>query len=1033
MQKKKKTLTHRIWSLTLVLLLFGIGDCSHFRYGTISWEQQGGARTARFKVDQAWRRDFGFSPCGSACNVGAQASTGSLVFPSGAPSSAAVTLAITAVDLSLNYFTGTFTASAAFSGNGPFQVSFYTCCRLGGIVNAPAELATTTKVLFPADRTNRSPVTNVAPIMRMMARRRNSFLLPVSDADLDPVKFTRVAIGNGAGTVNSLTVDAETGQVVWDTGTSPTGYYTIVIRMEDFDRRSCQPPVALCASGSVLSDVMVDFFIQVVPFDASANDPVIETPVSGETLSCDRGQTATFAVTATDRDAGQTVTLVPAWSVPGMAFTGVVQVVGRTTATFSWPVPSAGASPINQACFIARDSALFESPLTCVTIKVGVLFAGAVLSFPALETTVTLVPGAPATVVVVGANMSGGSAYACSWRLQGAGGATPLTSAGTYVDPTHVTCAVPAELASAPGTYVVEASKDGTGFTTDRRTIAVVAACPNPAAGPVCSGHGTCAAATGLCTCSTGFKGLACEELNVNCGDGARQGSELCDDGNLTAGDGCSVTCGVEARWSCVMGSPDRCFECGNGLREGAEACDDGGLADGDGCSAACTTEAHWACTAGTPDRCVRCGNGVREGPENCDDGGLADGDGCAVVCAVEAGWVCTERLNAPDICQRCGDGAIQGDEACDDLNAVGGDGCSAACSAVESGWSCSAASPSVCQRCGDGVRQGTETCDDANAAENDGCSSTCAIEAGWSCMGKVCFRCGNGLKEGTETCDDGNRVDLDGCSATCAIEFGWSCLGVACVRCGNGVREGTERCDDGNLTDQDGCSSTCGFESAFAPAPANCSALSPPSSSSSATPAPPAPTANATSPPVTNATSAQPALVPATPTPTAPSPNATANLSTLQQFDGGVTNGSNIALSNLDGTDTRSSCRSRCTFWLCILPWLLVFLLILLHALLFLKRSQTSGAKSISIKAEEEQRPAAAFSEPESSTSIPPAPIPIPVIAPKSALPVLASKKTKLRPLPAAPPAEVPPHVVVPAVPVVTRKALPARLPKIG
>ncbi len=76
-------------------------------------------------------------------------------------------------------------------------------------------------------------------------------------------------------------------------------------------------------------------------------------------------------------------------------------------------------------------------------------------------------------------------------------------------------------------------------------------------------------------TCFSG----AC--FRATCGDGIRDLTEACDDGNRTPGDGCSATCGSLER-------------CGDGLVDPAlgEQCDDGraGLS-GDGCSSTCVTE----------------------------------------------------------------------------------------------------------------------------------------------------------------------------------------------------------------------------------------------------------------------------------------------------------------------------------------------------------------------------------------------------------------------------------------------------------
>ncbi|MEZ4327592.1 MAG: C25 family cysteine peptidase [Polyangiales bacterium] len=77
---------------------------------------------------------------------------------------------------------------------------------------------------------------------------------------------------------------------------------------------------------------------------------------------------------------------------------------------------------------------------------------------------------------------------------------------------------------------------------------------------------------------------FVCEVPNV-CGDGFRSSTETCDDGNTTAGDGCSATCTVEGSATC-----------GNSRIQGAETCDDGNTMSGDGCSSTCQREVGWVC-----------------------------------------------------------------------------------------------------------------------------------------------------------------------------------------------------------------------------------------------------------------------------------------------------------------------------------------------------------------------------------------------------------------------------------------------------
>src|SRR5690349_20466005 len=85
---------------------------------------------------------------------------------------------------------------------------------------------------------------------------------------------------------------------------------------------------------------------------------------------------------------------------------------------------------------------------------------------------------------------------------------------------------------------------------------------------------------------------------NNTCGDGEKEGSEQCDDGNTSNGDGCSSTCHAEASTRCGNNEVD----------VATETCDDGNNTAGDGCSPMCQSE---------------CGNGMLDGTEACDDGNL--------------------------------------------------------------------------------------------------------------------------------------------------------------------------------------------------------------------------------------------------------------------------------------------------------------------------------------------------------------------------------------------------------------------------
>ena len=219
---------------------------------------------------------------------------------------------------------------------------------------------------------------------------------------------------------------------------------------------------------------------------------------------------------------------------------------------------------------------------------------------------------------------------------------------------------------------------------------------------------------------------------------------------------------------------------CGNGILEGTEECDDGNTTPGEGCTAECKLESEWACpTPGSP--CVStvvCGDGRMSGNESCDDHNTVDGDGCSADCrTVESGWTCL----APGVrCQpKCGDGVLKGTEECDDGNTAADDGCGATCK-VEDGFACPDAGQ-ACHKtvCGDGTKEGAESCDDGNTLPSDGCSIECKSEPVCDGSDGCTSPCGDGLKLPEEECDDGNQRDGDGCSPQCKLETGWDCKQV--------------------------------------------------------------------------------------------------------------------------------------------------------------------------------------------------------------------------------------------------------------
>ncbi|CAI2386795.1 unnamed protein product [Moneuplotes crassus] len=241
---------------------------------------------------------------------------------------------------------------------------------------------------------------------------------------------------------------------------------------------------------------------------------------------------------------------------------------------------------------------------------------------------------------------------------------------------------------------------------------------------------------------------------NTICGDGGRTYWEQCDDGNLIPGDGCDEHCNVEFGYKCdggthplvnSPGSPDSCYiPCGDGILYGTEECDDGNESSGDGCSSSCIVEPGYQCTrenSTTPDVCLLiCGDGKKMSGEACDDGNTQDGDGCNSQCtAIEYNYQCSGGTpSSSDKCEViCGDGIfptnLNPTLYCDDGNTDNGDGCNDKCE-VEKNWICTGGdltSPSVCNLC---ELDFCETCQDQDHTKCAKCQQKYRLDANLLC-----------------------------------------------------------------------------------------------------------------------------------------------------------------------------------------------------------------------------------------------------------------------------------------------------------
>ena len=334
---------------------------------------------------------------------------------------------------------------------------------------------------------------------------------------------------------------------------------------------------------------------------------------------------------------------------------------------------------------------------------------------------------------------------------------------------------------------------------------------------------------------------------------------------------GCTASCTAKPGWTCA-GSPSTCAftSCGNGALDAGtdEICDDGNKTAGDGCSPLCVVETDWICnntpmpstcepwdactdsdggkdfaTAGRGDGAARISGLDRH--ETIIDRCLSDKTLLEVFCSQPRGLPSTMTHICPYKClggmcltepssvssgASSHSSAAPFDNACTDsdggknytvsgitrggsrassgLETVQGytDYCESTTRLVESFCPASTGLPlTETITCPGFCAAGTCR---SLASSSSGAQSSFGSQAGSFCA--------NRLIETGEQCDDGNRLTGDGCGQTCQREPGWVCEGVPSVcgtLCGDGIRAGSEQCDDGDLVSGDGCSSACRTE----------------------------------------------------------------------------------------------------------------------------------------------------------------------------------------------------------------------------
>ncbi len=267
------------------------------------------------------------------------------------------------------------------------------------------------------------------------------------------------------------------------------------------------------------------------------------------------------------------------------------------------------------------------------------------------------------------------------------------------------------------------------------------------------------------------------------CGDGVKNGSEECDDGNGDNTDTCTNNCKNQI--------------CGDGFKGPGEECDNGA---NNGDDRACTSTCKWN-KCGDGKRCTNgdCSSSPNlSGTEACDDGNTSNNDSCLTTCVVATCHDSYRKTANSSIWN--GTGSQPANEECDDGNTSNADGCVGTCKAAtcHDGYR-KTANSSIWN--GSAAQVANEECDDGNTDNSDACVGAC----------KAAY-CGDPYQKTHNSTiwngDATNQPPNEACDEGAANSYTGTCT-PECVKTGCGDKfynSATEQCDDGNSGNDNSC-----------------------------------------------------------------------------------------------------------------------------------------------------------------------------------------------------------------------------------
>ncbi|QIH39419.1 T9SS type A sorting domain-containing protein [Flavobacterium sp. Sr18] len=338
MKKKLHIYLTLIFLITLSSTVFA----SHFRSGVITWREVS-PLVVEFTVTTSWRS-------GSADNV--YLNYGSTVTDVQETSNLIVS-DVNGVATRVQKIIVTYPAE------GPFNVSWGSCCRIGGLSSAGStgNFVLSTIVDLTGGNENSPVVSLPATVNVPVGSSAATFQVPANDLDGDALSYRLATVAELNGNQPAgFSIDAVTGLATVNTTLSNYVAGQLYI------------------AGIVVSDgktsVYADFLIQITQPSTPPEFLYGPTPVNASVIVVSPGQNVNFQVSARDVDAGGNVSSLFATGIPGGA-TFTTASGNPATSTFNW-TPTAsnfGGYVIN---FVAQDNVgvqVFSSVTIQVSLK----------------------------------------------------------------------------------------------------------------------------------------------------------------------------------------------------------------------------------------------------------------------------------------------------------------------------------------------------------------------------------------------------------------------------------------------------------------------------------------------------------------------------------------------------------------------------------------------------------------------------------------------------------------------------------------